>query len=444
MGMKKDKKTKQMVEAEVADEEAMKKLTEFIYPARWVVDHGPSTVHTSPHWTCLDNWNVSHFAVAPLGFHGGFYPKDRVNRLRIHDTDFSKGPGAKLYSCFWAPMFELWGGQGLVFEHPGQLEPGGKPIVFDHRFYMTHGMGRVSFANDDAAVSVEDKTFQLAGPRTREVVVTDGTGKEVGKGTMGPHNVLSGSFDGKHLKVIEGDRVLLDQSFPIEMPAPDEKTRIPGDIQNLFGELRKFVPSRPELECHMNHVGAPTCRSAPGAAKKITDGSNPAYVLSIARTCYRLGHLDEALRLAKLCPGPEADFIMGLVAWELGTPTDFGKAGPEADYLRALQAIQQGDRKGAARMARKHVGQVPSAWFPRLALAYWGGDKDAARGLAEENPASPEAQLVLKLLGEPHELDALLKNNSEAKKHVEDFKKQITKGEWKHPTRYKHSLPKGA
>jgi len=83
-----------------------------------------------------------------------------------------------------------------------------------------------------------------------------------------------------------------------------------------------------------------------------------------------------------------------------------------------------------------YVRAVPNAWYPRLARACWAKDAAAAQALAEENPGSPEAQLVLKLLGRPHELDKLFASNTEAAKHVALFEAQLTRGAWQHPTRY--------
>ena len=53
------------VDAQVSDIEKMQAHTKFLYPIDWVVDHGPTTVHTSPHWSNVNNWNISHFSSRP-------------------------------------------------------------------------------------------------------------------------------------------------------------------------------------------------------------------------------------------------------------------------------------------------------------------------------------------------------------------------------------------
>jgi hypothetical protein len=127
---------------------------------------------------------------------------------------------------------------------------------------------------------------------------------------------------------------------------------------------------------------------------------------------------------------------LGLIAWEKGAEADFKSAGWEADYMRALQAMQKNDRPAALRCVDRYLEHVPTAWRPRLAKAFWSDDKELAGKLADENPGSPEAQLVLKLLGAPHELDKLLATNPSAAEHVKLFEDELTKSAWRHMPRY--------
>lgn len=412
-----DKKTGQIVEKTVEDRDQMKKLTRFIYPARWVSDHGPTTIHTSPHWTNPDNWDVSHFAIdAPYYFVGTYDVPNRVSRLRINDE---QGPAAKLYTCFWADFCEHWGGVGYVFEKPGKLRPAYEPVEFTHRFWIAQGMGEVSYANDDVAVSVDGANFELAASRNMDVRVTDGSGKAVARGPVGPHTILRGQFDGTKLAVAEGEKVLMSQTFPLDRPVPGKDTQVPPEVRARFNAILASV----------NLEGETVARNEGTQGALMGIATNP-------RIAYRFGQFDQAMKLLTNDRSPDADYLRGLMRWEQGLPVDFGTAGWQADYMRALLAVRIGDKQRAIERVDGYLKNVPNAWYPRLARAYWRGDKAAARTLADENPGSPEAQLVLKLLGEEHELDALLENNPQADTHVANFEGQITKGTWSHLPRY--------
>lgn len=404
-------------EKDVEDRVEMSKRTRFIYPVRYVTDHGPRVVHSSPHWTNKDNWDVSHFAIdAPYHFVGVYDVVGRINRLRINDEH---GPAAKLYTNYRTDFCEHWGSVGYVFEKPGALRSAHEPVEFTHWFWTAQGIGEASFANREIAVSVDGKTFEMVASHQRTVSVSDGSGKTVAEGVVGPHTVLSGNFDGARLVVIADDRPLLEQVFPLDRPTPAPNEVIPEAVRRRFEEI--VASGGPEGETVAKNEG--TIAALDGIA------TNP-------RVAYRFGQFDQALRLIEGKNDPGSDLLRGLIAWERGEPVDFGSAGWEADYLRALLAIRGNDKPRAIELASRYIEHVPRAWYPRLARAYWSADKTAARSLAEENPGSPEAQLVLKLLGEPHELDALLKNNPHADLHVALFEAQVVRGEWKHLPRY--------
>lgn len=425
---------------EVGDTEAMDKLIEFLYPARWVVDHGPKNVHTSPHWTAPKNWDISHFAISTYGFAGGYYIKDDINRLRIHTTEAGKGPGAKIWTSPGVDMFEIWGGESWVFEYPGELLPAYQPSSFTHKFWIVQGIGKVSYANEHAAVSVDGTKFKLLTSRAGNVVVTDDTGKQVATGSAGPHTPLGGEFSGKTLTVSLNGQVVLTQNFPLDRPVPAKETPVDPAAKAMFDKLAAGVstnhPTFYERQTYGRNEGQPGLVNAMETFAKITDNSNPERTASLARVAYRLGEFEHAERLAKLVGGAEGDFVLGLLALEAGKETDFGKAGWEADYLRALAAKKSGNTKTAIALAQSYIKQVPLAWYPRLAVARWSNDVDAATKLAAENPASPEAQLVLKLLNQPSELDAALANREEAKKHLAIFEAQIERGQYQPLPRY--------
>lgn len=451
------KKVKKQIPAEVADMKKMREHIEFIYPVPFVGDHGPTLVHTAPHhthWTENGpaehaNWNVSYFALyAPHGFSGAWYPKQKVNRLRINSPDRDKGPGLKLYSAYWPDFMELWGGQGIVFEAPSPARAGYVPVDFSHWFWITQGMDRVDFANRDVAVAVNEGVFELMASREANARVSDKTGKVVAEGPVGPYTILSGRYQGT-LKVLLDGKLVLEQALPLEMPVPsrdlvylaekNNPNKIPNevmkDFQFILDQRNRKRVGYWEEESFAHNEGVTRLRDVRGAAKNI-QGGDPAYINSIARAVYRLGYFDEAERLAKLAPGPEADFTLGLLAWEQGGTVHFGEAGPESGYHRALLAMQNGDKADAVKQVDVLLADSPDAWLPRLARCYWAEDKPGAKVLAAENPASPEAQLVLKLLGETHELNSLVSNNPSAKVHVEIFEGSLTQGTWSHIPRF--------
>jgi hypothetical protein len=427
-----DKKTGKEVTKQVQDTDAVDRVFSFTYPCRWVVDHGPNNVHTSPHWSALTNWNVSHFAIdAPFGFSGGYYQEGDLNRLRINDTAAGKGPGVKLWTAPGPDLFEIWGGESWVFEYPGELQPAYKPTGFRHRYWLAQGIGPVAMANDDIAVGVSGTTFKLVASRNRTVAVKDGSGAAVGAGATGPHAVLAGTFDGKRLIVTaENGTILLDQAFPLDRPVPAKDTPVPAAQQAMFEKLKAGAQPTGdrfyEKQTYGRNQGQPALVNAMDVIPRhVTAGPQTG---SLARVAYRLGEIEQAERLAKLAGGAEGDLVLGLIAAERGEATTFGAAGWEADYLRALAAKKAGDTTKAIALAKSYLTQVPDAWYPRLAVAWWSADVAAAQALAAENPASPEAQLVLQLLKQPAAVDDCLRGRPDAAEHLAIFRAQIEQG----------------
>lgn len=434
-----DPKSGQEVVKQVPDTDAVDRVFAFLYPCRWVVDHGPSTVHTSPHWSSPTNWNVSHFAIdAPFRFAGAWYAGEDLNRLRINDPRPGRGPGVKLWNAPGRPMFELWGGEGWVFEYPGELKPAHQPTGFSHQFWIARGIGRAAIANETVAAGVDGTAFKLTASRDGQAVVADASGAVVAAGPVGPYTVLAGTFDGKRLMVKLDQVAVLDQTFPLDRPVPAKETPVEPAAQAMFEKLKAgFDPGADafyERQTYGRNQGQPGIVNAMEQfAKHTTAGPQTA---SLARVAYRLGELAQAERLARLAGGPEGDLVLGLLAVEAGGDSDFGTAGWEADYLRALGARKAGDTAKAIALARAYIDRVPDAWYPRLALAAWTGDAAMARRLADENPASPEAQLVLQMLGQPDELDLTLRGRGDAAEHLAVFRAQIEQGVYRPLTRF--------
>ncbi len=429
----------------VVDQDYVRERYRIIYPARWAVDHGPTQVHSVPHWSNPSNWRVSYFAIdAPYGIMGVYDRETRVNTLMFNDPEHS--PGAKLYADFWswAPgkvMVELWGGQGLVFEKPPPMFPAYAPVEGINHFALAQGIGEVTDGNREVAVAVDGTTFELITFRASDVVVRSGD-EEVFAGAVGPHSPVRGAFDGRDLVVLRDGEAIFRQTFPLDRPTPARDEVVPKAVRETFEWLRSYggEPERTEeMEQIMNNEGAPTALDAVRHARNAADDMTPARALSLARTCYRVGAFEEAEAMARRAPGPEADFVLGLIALERGQETDFGQAGPEADYLRALAWRRAGDGPGALALLDRFLERNPTAYRPRLARALWTEDREAAAGLSAENPGSPEALMVRRLLGDDTVeagLESLLADNPEAREQVEDFRTEITEGRFRPLRRY--------
>ena len=439
------RRTGEVTMRRVIDRDYVRDRYKIIFPARWVVDHGPTQIHSSPHWSNPSNWGVSHFAVdAPYGLMGVFDSRERVNYLRTNDPVHS--PAAKLYADFWGwrpghVMVELWGGQGLVFETPQPLFPAYVPVEGTNHYVIAQGIGEVTAANNEIAVSVDGESFELVAFRHGPVRVLSG-GAEVAAGESGPHTPIQGTFDGKELVVRRGDAEIFRQTFPLDRPVPAKDEEIPAEMQAVLADLKNFggqPERRLEMEQIHNNEGAPVAQDAVQAARKF-EGDDAAHALSLARTCYRVGAFEEAEALAKRFPGAEADFVLGLIALERGETTDFGQAGVEADYLRALDLHRLGNTEGALEKVNAFLAVHPTAFRPRLARAYWAEDLDAARALSDENPGSPEALVVRRMLGDDTvkaDLHSLLQGNPDAEEQIQQFSAEIHRGEFQALKRYR-------
>jgi hypothetical protein len=415
---------------------------EILYPATWAVDHGPTKLYAASE----QQWDVSHFALAvPSGFVGAWYPPENLNRLRIHDPRPGFGPGAKVWNKPGRNDFEHWGGEGIVFEAPGDLRPAWQPVAFTHHFWTAQGIGRVSFANEHVAVSVDGQQFSLVTTRPAQVEVDDDQATAIALAQVTPHQPLTGRFSGKALTIRLDGRTVMRQSFPIVLPNAD--TPVPAAVQSEFLRLKHWQdePERFEKDSYGRNQGIKGFIDGLHAARHITPDADPRKILSLARVCQRLGDLALAEKLAQMVDAPEADLVLGLIALERATiadrgndlaQVDFGRSGWQADGLRALRARALGDNQAAITYLRRYLAAVPDAWYPRLWLAYWSGDKALAQHLAEEQPASPEAHWVLKQLRLPHDLTALSQGFPTHQQHLDVFSTMATEGGYRPLPRY--------
>ncbi len=416
-----------------------------LYPAGYVMPHGGATVSPFHAEGGTRRWmNVSFFALySEYGFCGVYSPKTDTNCLTTKDPQ--ECPGLKL----WTPgkaeggILELWLGSTSLFEDPGQLLDPYVPVQYTLTFYNVSGVGRVEYANSKVAVArAEDGSLRLVSPRSARAEVTNASGKLLATGPVGPHNPLALPAT-KGLVIKLDGRKVADLTLPLTFA--DTRKRH-AEVKPLGGKLRL------ELEQNVNHIGAPTARDAIRRGAELLEAGNaadPEVALSLAKTCYRYGHLDTAAGLVKMLGGdPKAregtDYLRGLIAWERGQKVDFGKAGLDANYMRALLSIQEGNPNAAIALLKTLIAKRPTVYRPRLLLAYLTGDVKLAERMADENPAMPEAQLVLELLGSKsagEAKEALLRNNPDATRQLRAFEQELTKGQWRHTPRYQPLLP---
>jgi hypothetical protein len=114
--------------------------------------------------------------------------------------------------------------------------------------------------------------------------------------------------------------------------------------------------------------------------------------LSIANVCYRYGQFDLALQMT------DDEYLRGLIAWERGEKVDFGKAGLDSYYHRALLCVQQKDTAGALKWLDQLIAARPTVYRPRQLKAYLTKDDKLVAQLAAENPAAPTIEDLKKIV----------------------------------------------
>lgn len=392
--------TNVLLEAKAYDEQHI------IYPVGYISPHGAGWV--KPFFAEggeRSYTNVSHFGLYPEHRFSGVYDPERdINHLIIRSES---APGKKLYTPGNIEkskgFLELWYGSGVVFEDPGSFVKPYEPVEYTLWFYQTSGIGRVQWADETVAVG-KDGELAYAVPEERAT----------------------------------------QQRPELPLTYADTTDRLPK-VKASGGKFRH------ELESISNHIGAPTDQQVIPQTRRMIDKDqlpeDPEVLISRANTLYRYGQLAMARTLLEKLPAgdPDADYLRGLIAWEEGRPVDFGKAGLQANYHRALLAIQSGQPDQASTLLRAMIAETPTLYRPRLLLAYLTKDRALAAQLSAENPSSPEALLVLNLLGD-QQAGATLKQMIEpypaATEAVEQFRMELTKGQWQHPKRYAPLLPK--
>jgi len=448
-------------------------LTEFVLPAAYVSNHSgkdfrrfdksqtPLASYPPPHISIFA-WDVAH------GFAGLWYPRVKVNRLRLFDPEIS--PGVKVFlrgegtyepgglSSHTYNFTEIWGGFDNLFEAVENWIGPGQTYQFTHRFAFVKGIGKVDYANRDAAVNV-----QLGGNRPRVEVVAlrpvakltaTFDGEPLGRGAKcAPDKPacfdLPAGAAGGRLVLTADDRVILDQEFPLNIP---DDTSGHDRIQACLNRSgRRYELS----DCG----GEAWYRNAIGRyPKESTDRG---------RVLYRDGQLDAAIKcLRTALEADPADgegwHLLGAALLEKGAADKanaaFEKAiaaekpYPPARYFLAMAALAKQDMTTASIMLDRLVKADPLHWEARLLKTWISASAPAARdhavadarALNDEDPADPRVQFVVghcaakagDEIVAAHVKAALAQLMKEpgAKSRLEEFK-AATRGEYKPPKR---------
>jgi len=413
----------------------------------WVVNGNPTTEH------------ASHFGLFPKQpFCGVWYPSSGANVLRIADP--GKAPGMKLYRG--GGYYEIWGSTNAVFEVPEGFVREYEPLQMTHSYYLTRSIGEAAYANEHVAISLSGaNAFELVATHHGLATVKnlDGT-IIVSDAPVGPGEKTQGVFtDG--IEVVLNGRQVFRGELPVAidrdvsgMQALEESAALSwGDHENhKKRELEQAESFKYARNIEMEDIQSKWWTLNAFAVahfdfQKAFDASVTAeQCLSAANTCYRLGRINEAWVYARIAQGksasPEADYLMGLIAWERGEAVDFGNAGVLANYKQALQAIAQNDKPAARALLREYIQAYPGSFRPRLALALLTTDYGLASACLAENPGSPEALWVMAQLGSvkaKQDLETLVDTETGSDVALQNFKKEVKMGQWRHSRRFEYN-----
>jgi tetratricopeptide (TPR) repeat protein len=357
----------------------------------------------------------------PLGFAGVYYPEARVSRLRL--TDPKAAPGAKIYverrklalpegaarlglDCNYN-FIELWGGTDSVFEGVENWLGPGEAFQFTHAFALARGIGKVSFADEELAVSVDFEAPRRAvgvvpWRAAREVALaldgqalprTDAEGPSAAPDRPATFALPGGATCGVVTVALDG-REVLRRWFPLLVP--DDTSGHERILRGLKAPRDMFADQRDR------NWGVSGAQEAAG---RYPDGSTDR-----GRVLYRLGRVDEALacltKAAEASPSDgEAHHLRGVALLEQGRVGEAAAAfasaaGAEdpyapARYYLAVLALGRNDPTAARAELAALSEAVPRHWEARLLAAHLDGSLSLARQLESEDPADPRAVRVL-------------------------------------------------
>ena len=392
-------------------------LTELIYPIVYLSFHrGEQFRKWQPEERLLgkitQRWN-SYFAWdIPHGFCGLWYPKARVNRLRLCDP--KTAPGAKVYfegeDSYGEKLkfgsnynfVEIWGGTDNLFEGVENWIGPGESFEFTHAFAMAAGIGKVDFADERLAVNVElegqDPKVEIVTFRPVTGLVVSLDGKPLGAAECGPGRparfALPGGKVAGKLSVTADGAKMLDRKFPLELP--DDTTgheRIRWSLSGRRPDYGEMMGDHGEGGGHR------------GSIRRFPEGS-----VGRGRNLYRDGQLGKAVECLKKATssGPEDGegwHLLGAALLEKGNGAaameafeealDVKRAYQPARYFLALELLKKGDSRKAMRELKKLIGKIPAHWEAKLLLAWLTGSLEQALELEREDPADPRVQEVI-------------------------------------------------
>ncbi len=444
---------------------APKTDTEWIYPAYHASSHSGTDFRVyganELALTNLTNDYKSVFAWGmKYGFAGLWYPEVKVNRLRLNDT--VKMPGAKQFyysEKSTGALVELWGGSDSIFEEVDSWIEPGEAVELPSRYTLIEGIGKVNFANDDAALHVE---FGGAAPVVEVVTLSPVTkleakldGKSLGIMDCAPDKParfeLPKNAEWGKVTLVADGKTIVEQSFPLDL-TPDEKAE---------AKIRESLDMSPASNERMGN------QQALGRYYRNALGSYPAGTTGSGRVQYRDGQIANAITTLKTATTADATdgeawHLLGCALLESGKADEardaFTRAVaaehayPQARYFLALDLLAAG-KDGAIEELTKLGTECPTNWEGRLLLAYLEatGPTDKphpithAKALVAEDPADPRAQYVLWQVAEynGNAAAATAKSNYEelckepgTPRRMDEFKAALT-GKYLPPVRLK-------
>lgn len=427
---------------------------EILFPTYWAMDHECKRV-----WAAngrITGTSPSNFALdTKMPFSGAWYGDEGVNRLRITDPD--EAPGCKVFEMGYG-YFEIWGSTNVLFEAPEYFVEAYEPIEITQRFYITRGIGKAAYADENVAISLtSDSTFEMVSTRYGRVSVRSGDEEVVADAPIGPSIPVTAAFADSVAVAMDG-RVVYEGPLPIVLDR--DSTRLPfirqasrlswggggrraGDLQGP-GAAAYF--RNIELEGYQSRWQTLNCLAALFAGIDQNTGFEPS--MSLANTCYRLGRFSLArIHLAIAANTPGADtarvvYLRGLIDWEGGDTVRLDAAGVRGNYHRAMLALRDRDRDRAIELLEEYLEWNPEAFRPRLMLAYLTGNVGLAARCCDENPGSPEALAVMAELGYAParaELETLVSTATGADVALANFLDEIKHGRWRHGRRYEYT-----
>ncbi len=429
-------------------------LTEWIYPAVYVSDHGGKDFRTySADDTRIANYRKPHNSIfawnIPYGFAGLWYPTVNINRLRLFDPEVA--PRAKQYfkadgtyepGILYTHMYnfcELWGGTDNLFEGVENWIGPGESFQYTDSYTLIPGIGKVDYADRQIAVDVQlqdNPQVQAVTLRPVAKLAAKWNGKLIGQEVASAPDKpaifrLPGHPKQGNLTLIADGKVILERKFPLEIPADTSQhdkiresvqmdsasvaERV-GNPRDWGRNYRSAINGQAAIEGKAASEGKPPIEPQP-AIKGYPEGS-----VARGRVLYRDGQIDRAIECLKKATAANPDegegwHLLGAALLEKGEQEASTAAFQNAiaaknpylpaNYFLALAALSQPHLKGEAEAKQALsalIKAIPQHWEARLLQAWINANSpnakvsslDAAQLLATEDPADPRVQFILR------------------------------------------------